>query len=607
LTAAFYLARRGCRVTLYEEKSMLGGNLATRELQRKDKLLPKGVIDVYPHMYQDWYHNFWQLMKDAGVNKKLSFASFNSVHQMRPRTSDVEPKLSTLTYPYSPRYLLKNLASGMARPTDMFLFGCASIDLLAELGDHTVRLRNMSLTGFLNTRQYMTRAAIDAFETYIMGVWAIPAYQISALDCRTYAGYCYADPEGEFSLTTGPAKTAFLSQIKQKLDDYHVRIVTETRLNRVNVDVSGCVDSIVLQKTKWSQRRFRWVGAEAARKVELEPGDQLVLALPPKRLSTLVRVGNLGKRIVDFVPPLAELRRVTSQRVPMLHLCFTKDGSEKLGGIPREPVGLYGSEYNLAFTDISQVWTDVPAYKDRTVLAVSCSEPDLLPGPSYNDGYPILKELKEYIDFDPGEYWEDPKSKDVDWDLSRYHTNLDSQLSINMTGSDRWRPRPWYKEIDNLFFAGDACKNDFGITTVEAAVATGLAAANKLIERCWLGRGIEIKMPATLPREIYVALRCALLPAAYAARGIAMVEGPPPGEGPLHTDGAPPGGSPSPTAGPSLGGGEPSSGGLPSSGGWQPSGSKPDQQESMLRYLLTPGMRARDAWPKAERDQSQAS
>ena len=59
LTAALRLAERGYRVKLYERAGMLGGNLASR---------PAGAglqLDVYPHMYLNWYRNFWALLGDV--------------------------------------------------------------------------------------------------------------------------------------------------------------------------------------------------------------------------------------------------------------------------------------------------------------------------------------------------------------------------------------------------------------------------------------------------------------------------------------------------------------------------------------------------------------
>ena len=57
LTAALRLAERGYQVKLYERKSMLGGNIALAQRRRA-----ASQLDVYPHMYLNWYRNFWALL-----------------------------------------------------------------------------------------------------------------------------------------------------------------------------------------------------------------------------------------------------------------------------------------------------------------------------------------------------------------------------------------------------------------------------------------------------------------------------------------------------------------------------------------------------------------
>ena len=73
MTTALRLAERGYRVKLYEQKSMLGGNLATRTL------VNGGLLDVYPHMYVSWYRNFWRLLEDVGVDRSKRFTRFRKV------------------------------------------------------------------------------------------------------------------------------------------------------------------------------------------------------------------------------------------------------------------------------------------------------------------------------------------------------------------------------------------------------------------------------------------------------------------------------------------------------------------------------------------------
>ena len=54
LVAALRLAQRGYRVIVYEERNVLGGNVGGFEKNGYH-------YDVYPHMFGDFYANFWDL------------------------------------------------------------------------------------------------------------------------------------------------------------------------------------------------------------------------------------------------------------------------------------------------------------------------------------------------------------------------------------------------------------------------------------------------------------------------------------------------------------------------------------------------------------------
>lgn len=534
LTAALRLAERGCQVRLFEIKEMLGGNLATRTLQGG------GEIDVYPHMYLDWYENFWQLMEDVGVEREKAFRSFDTVYQLRRRGK--APRWGKLTNAYSLRYVFENLTGGVGPPPDMFVFGYACLDLLAERAWPTVRLENMSLTGFMDSRLYMTDTAIKACETFIARIWSLPANLASAKDAQTYLRYSMPAGEAPEWMTCGSAEETFIASLRRALEREGVEIVVSTELCGVEV-TKGRATAIELQPSEFDPHTYEWVGTGPARREEV---DELVLALPVKVLARLVREGTPGKRVVDTEPLLAELVQLDSARVPMLHLCF----NEKLSGIPWEPVGLFDSPKNLAFTDISQSWEGVAEFRDKTMLAVSCSQPAGLIGPTVtDDGHTIMCELAEYVDFDPGEAW--GESEQVDWSLTRFDTNADAQLSLNTVGSAGARPRPAAANIRNLYLAGDYCRHHLGMTTIEAAVTSGAHAADELAGYNGLP-GVEVLVPTTWPDAVYAAWRAALMPAvggasAVAARRSATRE----------------------EAGPD------------------------NEQESLLSYLLTPGLPAR--------------
>jgi hypothetical protein len=292
-----------------------------------------------------------------------------------------------------------------------------------------------------------------------------------------------------------------------------VKIVPRTRIAGITCEPGepARVSKITLEQTEY--KNGAWVKKKGSTERE-ENVDILMLAVPPKPLAEVVRSAAAGKRVTDIVPRLRGLARVQSERMPMLHLAFKR----KLDDIPREPVALLGSQLKLAFTDISQSRDDpafLHTFPNNTVLAVSCSEPAMLPGDIWGgldeDASAMAKELKEYVPFE---------DRDLDRSQIRYRENTDAQLSLNAVGTETSRPQAHCDEIENLYFAGDFCENPFGITTVEAAVATGLAAVNALVERRPLGPQFEVEIPYAPPASDFLAIRYAWLPFAYAARAV---------------------------------------------------------------------------------------
>jgi hypothetical protein len=501
LTAALRLAERGYQVKLYERKPWLGGDLGSRPA-------PGVELDVYPHMYLSWYHNFWRLLEDAtGDHRSERFREVEGVKQLR---RDEFPRFTGLTDTYSPRHLIQNLFSGVGRPADMLVFAYAGIDLLAERLNPTMRLDNVSVTGFLQARPYMTEEAARAFDSFIITVWAIPSYLTSAEDYQSYLSYSMVDHTPPFWLANGSALRQVIGPITDALEAHGVEIVREVQVSGVSC-TDGTVTGIRLQKAEFDEGSDTWVGVGDEWDEEI---DELVLAVPPDVLLRLIRAGARGTRLVDAEPKLAEVSRLRSQRIPILHLYF----KEKLKHIPFEPVGLYDSKFALAFTDISQTWEGVAAFSGRTVLSLSASDPYGLPGTEdpHDDAYAMLVELAEYLDFDPGGAW--GESSAIDWELTRFEPNSDAELFVNETGTDVWRPAAAFDSIENVAFAGDFCASRIGMTTIESAVTTGLQAARVIVDRRGVGAPVEITEPDAGSGVGYVWLRYAGAPYAAAAK-----------------------------------------------------------------------------------------
>jgi flavin-dependent amine oxidoreductase len=505
LTAGLRLAERGYSVKVYEQKSMLGGNLGSRRERDGDHL------DVYPHMYLDWYHNFWALLDDVTeVNRVQMFEPFSTVKQL---SKGEFPKFAALTDMYSPWHTMQNLFSGVGPPADMFLFGYAGIDLLAERLNPTMRLSNVDVNAFMNARPYMTKRTAEAYDSFITRVWAIPSYLAAARDFRHYLQYSLADPKPAYWLPRGSAIRQVIGPLSTALKARGVEIVTKVQVTSVSV-TDGRVTDIGLQDTKFDPRTYMWLGIDGTQRTE--PVEDLVLAVPAAALSTLVRTsgGLTSHSVVQAAPDIAGIVRLRAQQVPIIHLYF----NQKLQGIPPEPVGLFGSSLALAFTDISQTWQGEPGFADRTVLAVSSSDTTGLPGTApLDDAHAMLVELAEFLSFDPGKQWGD--SPQIDWVRTRYDTNADAQLFVNETGTDAWRPKAASAHISNIFMAGDFCHSHVGMTTIESAVTTGLQAAQAVVERRGLGTPVEIVKPdhSIVSDAMYVWLRYAWAPYAAAA------------------------------------------------------------------------------------------
>lgn len=488
ITAALRLAQRGYQVKLCEQKAILGGNVASRPATTGIEL------DVYPHMFLPWYHNFWALLQDAGVDREQAFVSINSIKQLR---RGEYPRFTGLTGGYSPLYVLKNLFSGVGPPADMFVFWYSTVDLLAEGVNPTILLDDVSVTGFLQARPYMTERAVASYDNFITMVWAIPAWQAAAEDYREYLAYSVADYDPPCLLARGSAQDKVVGPLTTALLNAGVDIATETEITKVSC-TNGQVTEINL----------RHAGNEWT-----EPVDELILAVPPRVLSGLIRTGAPGHRVVEAAPKLAEIARLRSQQIPILNVFFTR----KLAEIPAEPVGLRESRLALAFTDISQTWSGVPGFANHTILSLSASDPYALPDTGDHDnGMAMLRELAQYLPFDPGAKWGD--SPDIDWAQTRYDSNADSQLFLNETGIDIWRPEPECPEITNLAFAGNFCANRIGMMTVESAVASGLQAAQSIVARRGLGAPVELVEPSTGSDLFYAWLRYVYGPSAMAAK-----------------------------------------------------------------------------------------
>jgi hypothetical protein len=470
--------------------------------------------DVYTHMFTNFYHNFWNLAEDLGLRREDP-KSFESRDSVKILDKGKFPHFTELVDVGSFVSAWRNVFSGVAPPADMLLWAYSMLDGLSYPAAHDDELDRISVNGFLATRPYGTASVAALHDIILMTVWSIHSYQTSAAAYRRFIEYSFPHPVPALWLLTGDLKTKLMDPLRQKIESYGGVISTDTRVVEVRVGQKA-VESLTLS-----------VGGRQ-RPVKIDANDAVILAVPPHALAKLIAAGARNERIVDKLPELSAVRRLASEPVPVLYLCFKK----KLPDVPKEHVLLRESPEDLTFLDLSQVWRGYPHLEDRTFLTLAASDYYGLPpaasgasarrsGESWReeDGHEMIRQLHDYLGvFDPGDRWGDPRS-DIDWQWTAFEPNSATKLFANTVGGLQWQPGPHYPEqIANLFFAGDCTINPIRMATVESAVTSGLQAASGVWTRQQKGTPIDIRIPDAYPLSAVLAMKAAMTPWACAAK-----------------------------------------------------------------------------------------
>jgi hypothetical protein len=163
----------------------------------------------------------------------------------------------------------------------------------------------------------------------------------------------------------------------------------------------------------------------------------------------------------------------------------------RLDGLPDEHVNLLDSRYGITLVNVAPHWG-----LDKTVL-------NLIAG----DFYPLMNLtrakmarciLEELVEFIPAI---DP---DRDIEAMTLQPHLHEPLFLNTVGA--WAARPQaVTAIDNLFMAGDHCRTDADLATMESAVQSGLNAARAILQR--EGRAAAVRsLPMDRPSPLLLAV-----------------------------------------------------------------------------------------------------
>ncbi len=520
LTAALRLAQSGFAVTIYEAKPTVGGNLSANEVKVKDTDV---FHDVYPHMFCPWYDNFWQVFSeiydtDVETARANNFDPREGVKLQDPHATDYLELQNGTTL----KSVLANLNSRVESWPDMFLLGFSMLDLAAtpfqRTGDDL--LERLDVNGFIYSRGYSTEK-VAALQNYIlMVIWSIQSNVTAAASYQDFIKHSMAFPRAApfCWMLQGSLYERIIFPLEQKLWGLGCGVCTEHKATAVTLgpDHRPLLTFDVTQKG----------GAPTISK-QVNP-DYVVMAVPGPALAELAMNGDVGTRLVDRVPEFSELRRFRGEAIPVVDIYFKK----KLAGIPKEQVALKNSDSDLTMLDISQLWTGYKDLKDRTALVVAASNGYALTSDDRHRSRASRSSGKLHDDylpvFEPGEFWGDTDS-DIDWDRTLFQSNDNHRLFVNDVGSWQWRPVAAYDKLKRVFIAGDFCQTDVDMATVEAAIQSGIAAAQAVQARDKTATG-ALRGDAIGPAKhdvysdaVFLAVKLALLPWAYAATAWAAV------------------------------------------------------------------------------------
>jgi hypothetical protein len=571
LTAALRLAERGFKVAVYERNTYVGGLLSAHQHHDRG---PHYYEHCF-HMFLNWYHNFWNLIADIGLSRERDFEPRNAVYYLRRRTDeDDDPDPGILRNPNLPVNALANAVAGVVTPPDLFLTGYSLLDLVTQQFRPGYLLDQYSVNGFLQSRPYASEQSARLHSSLLIKVFAVPSYLTSASSYKSLIKYSLYAPDPMLWVMRGDAQTTLFAPLLDRLvrlgcDVRESTVVRDVHFQRHDVSSAYRVklefdpEKPVEQECYMPDLEQDPKGvAESGKPTELpkfvkvkissegKPAtglfkyhDYVILAVPHATLQRLIAPKSLGgepeRSPAELVIGEAEaLRRATplqpspstvfaaslplvlklkSEPMAALDVPFRR----RLPNIPKEHVILQDSTYQLSFVDNSQLWPDGDG---NTLLNLVASDFKELANFSAQDAIEaMLVELSNYIAFD---------LDDVDLDRIHFQTNLGDELFINEVGSEAYRPGP-ITNFPNLFVAGDFCDTPIDVVTVEAAVVSGLQAAQALQARaladCWFRAGdrqarpIDIELPGSYPEAQLALLRTVLTPWAYAAKAWSWV------------------------------------------------------------------------------------
>ncbi len=482
MTAAKELAKRDVRVTLLEGSHYLGGKATARPL--------RGHLEDHGfHIFAPWYVNTLALLEEIDCSRNL--IPIRQTHFLHrgdyPRTRLMREWSSVWNG-------LLNVVDGALPWHEALLAYYFAMDLASEPYRRRAYLDRLSGHGFFRSRFYYSEAAANFHHQTVLQAAAVPYWNCSAMTLRRLFKAWLTQLSPCFSILDGNLRDRFIEPFAERLRALGVEVITDCRVVRLDTE-GGRI------------RRLVCAGRERQRAPQLDAGSAVVLAVPHAHawrlidshlLETEHRV-NADRRDRRGGPvPLAGLGELISAPMAALHLHLNR----RLSDLPKEHVNLVDSRYGTTLVDVAPHW----GLEHSRIHLIAANFYPLMHLTQAEAKRFIVEELAEFVtELDP--------ERDIESGVLQPHVN--EPLFLNTIGA--WAARPEsVTAVDNLYMAGDYCRTDADLATMESAVVSGLNAAQAILRRC--GKAPEIA-PQPIPRPapaLLAGLRYAPLPAVLA-------------------------------------------------------------------------------------------
>ncbi len=498
MVVARELAERGMQVRLLESSGRLGGKAGARKPERTEAWEDHGY-----HVFPGWYVNTRRLLDEIDCTRHL--IDIERFHFLRRREF---PRFITMEQMSTLPNMLRNLRNGLLPWPEMLLSFYFLLDLVAEPFSNRYFLDRVSANGFLRSRFYANERISMLQHQSVLQASSIPYYELSAMTLQKLFKAWMKVPAPVYSILNGNLQERFIEPFERHLVEKGVEIIKGCEVKRLGMAGEGDMPPVSKEilrastappKVERSEGRVRGLRlGDGTPLQDTSDEDVYVLAVPHAKALELVTTAVFEAEQPRFFKEaerrgLADLVNLRSAPMAALHVHFKR----RIPNLPKEHVNLVDSRFGLSFIDISQHWEGI----DHTALNCIASyfEPLRQVGREHAERV-LLSELFDYL---PGLTVDDIES-------TYFQTHEDQPLFLNTIGAWHFRPRA-VTGIPNLFVAGDYCRSDADLTTMESAVIAGLETAEKILAQEGLAARVKpLPLPAPSPLLMRFAKYAAL-------------------------------------------------------------------------------------------------